>query len=111
MADSLKLSDWKNIPLIKTSGYFDEKVGKALETMVMGLLREKKNTWILDLNDCEVINSPGIAAIFELCIKTKEDFSGEILIVGVKALTRRVFQMAGIFPLAEEFPSLEEIRG
>jgi anti-anti-sigma factor len=111
MSGSLQKLEWKQFFCVKIKGYCDRELGNQLEEAVMAFLTTQGNTWILDLTECEVVNSPAVSAVLELTLRTLEDFSGRIIIVGGNVLTKRVFTMAGIFPLAEEYPTLEEIAG
>jgi len=63
----------------------------------------------MDLTACDVVNSTGVARVFEIVIRTREDFSGQVWCVGLNPLTRRVFQMAGVLPQVDECSQLADI--
>lgn len=108
-ASSIKHLEWKNLPVIEVTGYFDHGLGLQIEDVIVPLLKEGRIHWILDLSHCDVVNSSGISVLLELTMRTIEDFRGRLTIVGMAPLMERVFRMAGVLPQADSAATFDEI--
>lgn len=108
-ASTIKRLDWKGLPLIEVTGYFDQQVGLDLTDLVFKFLKEGHVRWILDLSHCDVVNSNGISQLLEITMRTTEDYRGHLTIVGMAPLMERVFRMAGVLPQAEAAATLQDV--
>ena len=89
-------------------GYFNDVEGKQTHKMVDAQLQRGNRKFIIDFSVCNLINSPGAAWIFDIVQHVIDDFHGRIVVCGADKLRREVFQMCGIFPLAESAQTVEE---
>lgn len=88
-------------------GYFADEAGAALEQAVEELLHAGVLSFVLDFSSCNVISSPGIAALMDITLKITEDFQGKVALCGLDDLQRKVLNMAGIINIAAEGGSRE----
>ncbi len=106
LTGEMNQTEKNGIIILSVTGYFDEKLGLKANSVADGFLRTGKVRFVIDLKDCKVINSPGLAQIVELSEKVVEDFKGRLFLAQPKPIFQRMFKMAGILPQAEEAPDL-----
>jgi anti-anti-sigma regulatory factor len=100
----------EEFPVIKVKGYYSDEAGKKVKSLSNGLLKEKKYQLILDLSECFVINSPGIASIFDVGLKIQDDFKGRMILAGLDQTKASILRAAGILPLFDTADSLAEAK-
>ncbi len=93
---NLEVSPTTSIVNVQLRGYVDQdlvgKVCVALETP----LSQRKNRVIIDLSQCSLINSPGVAGLIDLIMAVQEDHFGKVAFSGLSALINEVFAFAGL---------------
>ncbi|MBF0546797.1 MAG: STAS domain-containing protein [Candidatus Riflebacteria bacterium] len=97
-----------SIPILAVTGYFSEETGKKMDQIVTDLLQKDYKHIIIDFSNCKIVNSPGVAALVEIAMKTVDDFDGKLIIFGIDTLKESVFFMAGIFSLVSLAQTQEE---
>ncbi len=104
----IQAGEQEGIPVFTVNGYFDEGLGKELNTLADAALVKGKTRLIVDLSACPVMNSMGVAQLLELTVRTIEDFAGHLLLVGVCPVVLKVIKLAGVVPQAELVPTLAQ---
>lgn len=89
-----------NCVVMEITGYFAAEAGRKLDEDVDAHLRLGKTAVVLDFTKCDVVSSPGIASLMDICLKVTEDFKGKIAMCGLDPLKSKVFYMAGIVSIA-----------
>ena len=100
MSEEIELKEIEEIPVLQIAGYFNAELGVKVTAMVDTLLQKGKNRIVIDLSQCKVVNSPGLASMIDLSFKVIDDFQGKVVIAGVDQLKINIFTTAGLFPLA-----------
>lgn len=108
MKPTIQPGEQDGFPIFAVHGYFDEELGKELNTLADALLMKGKTCLIIDLTACPVMNSMGVAQLLELTVRVVEDFVGHLLLVGVSSVILRVLKLAGVVPQAELVPTLAQ---
>ena len=88
-------------PVFQIRGYFSQETGEELHDRVAEFLKAGKNRLVIDFELCKAVNSPGVVAVMELALNIAEDHQGRLVIMGIDGIKKSVFQMAGIFPIAD----------
>ncbi|HNV68047.1 MAG TPA: STAS domain-containing protein [Candidatus Ozemobacteraceae bacterium] len=101
MATSIHAVEQSGFPVYSIHGYFDEAIGRELNALADQQLIKGKVCLIVDLTDCPVMNSMGVAQLLELTVRVVEDFAGHLLLVGVNSVVLKVIKLAGVVPQAE----------
>ena len=81
-------------------GYFNDEAGRHLQGGLKPLLKKGANRVLLDFSLCEVINSPGVAALLETAVEVIEDHRGMLVLCGLQETSQDILQMAGLFTYA-----------
>ncbi len=95
-------------PIIRIKGYCNAEAGQEIIKTVEGTLRTGKVRLVMDFSTCDLINSPGIAAIMEVTFRIKDDFRGDIVISGLDPMKESLLRMAGVFPVAQTAKDVPE---
>ena len=61
------------------TGYLDQEGGKQLAALIEVELAKGFLAFILDLSNCPLVNSLGVAALIQVAIRIKQDFAGRLL--------------------------------
>jgi len=72
----IKTQEQNGVVVFVVAGYFEGNAGKQLKAFVDERVRGGKLRFVLDLSECRVINSLGVAAVLEVSASTAE---GEIM--------------------------------
>ena len=92
--------------LVAITGYLNEELGEKLEKELLARIVSGKQRVVIDMSRCDLINSPGVALLFDLCIRITEDFLGWVCFCHLTPLMADVFAMAGVLPIAKQFPDV-----
>ncbi len=103
----IKPEEVSGIPVIRVSGFFNDRAGDQLNAIAQEILRKGKNKIVLDFSATKVINSPGTSLLTELVWVVNDDFKGKILLSGLDKLKLNVFKTVGIIPPAEVVTDIE----
>jgi anti-anti-sigma factor len=95
------------IAVVEITGYFGE-TGATLLLPELNAVLPKLNKVILDFSPCNLISSPGVAAVMEAMVRVNEDFQGTLVLCGLDGVKERLFTMAGIIPIIPSHPTREE---
>lgn len=96
------------IPVVVFNGYMAGEGGARLQEMIEPLLQTGKVKIVIDLKDCKVISSPGIAALIDLVMLINDDFKGKCILAGLDNSKLMFLKMTGVIPLAETASTAEE---
>ncbi len=99
---TLKTSEQGGVLIVEIQGYFAGDAGAALQTLADEQCRAGRLKILLDFSACNVVSSPGVAALMEITLRITEDFQGKTAMCGLDTLKRNVFSMAGITSIAPE---------
>ena len=97
-----------DIFIIRSNGYLDEDGGAVIFKAVQDLLAKGMKSLIINFKDSPVINSQGIAQIIELSEMIVDEREGDLAFVGLSDLSLEVFNMVGLFQMAERFDTEED---
>lgn len=89
------------IAIISATGYFGEEAGKEVREYFLTYSKEGFTNFIIDFSNCEVINSLGLSALFDVTLKISDDLQGKIFFAGMNQLMLGVVSMAGMDDFAE----------
>lgn len=78
-------------------GYFNDEAGRRLQEGLKPLLKKGANRILLDFSLCEIINSPGVAALLETAVEVIEDHRGKMVLCGLQETSQDILKMAGMF--------------
>jgi len=94
--------------IIDCSGYYDEEAGKKIQEALNPFLARGRVLIALNLGRCGTVNSLGIASILDLAMQVIDDFKGKLVVTGLDPLKKSVFEVTGVFPLAEYAGTIDE---
>jgi len=95
-------------PVIFVSGYFDERLVSEISATIDDYLKNGKISIIIDLSKCVAINSLAVGQLQFMAMKIVDDFQGNLIFTKVSPVIMRVFELAGIFPDAKNFPEISQ---
>ena len=105
---TLETSENTGVLIVHIVGYVSmENVGKIHDAVEEFLGRGGRGI-VLDFRECNVINSPGTAAIMNLAMRVTEDFQGNLVVLVLDPVKISVFELAGIFLSARKAGTLED---
>lgn len=81
-----------NVVALKFNGYFDNIMGADLVSKVKSLIKKKNVRVVLDLEDVNVINSQGIAAVLE-ALSLLEENDGGMVFANLSSLIEKMFKL------------------
>ncbi len=96
------------VPIFAFSGYCTAEGGRQAAALVEQVMQAPRRGMVWDFSSCRLINSPGVVALMEVALRVVDDFRCRLVITGVDATQISVFRMAGVFPVADLAPSLED---
>lgn len=101
------LLEFKSLPVISISGYFDDDVGGSVLEISESLLMDGKISQIIDFSECIAINSLGVGKLVSVSMRIIDDFQGRLVLVNLRPIMKDVFEFAMIAPPAEIVPDLQ----
>ena len=108
MSFSFETATERNIFVVRTNGYFDEKGGEAVRKAVEEAFINGCQKFVLNFSGSPVINSPGIAQLLELTEIIVDERKDQLAYVGLNELTMGVFKMVGLLSYGEAFAEESE---
>ena len=105
---TIKESERQEIIILTVTGYYTLETDEVMQERVREAFRRGRVRFVIDFSNCELINSPGVAGLMDLCLRILDDYRGKIVLCELDELKKTVFNMVGIIPLAQEAGSLEE---
>ncbi len=104
----IKTQEQNGVVVFVVAGYFEGNAGKQLKAFVDERVRSGKLRFVLDLSECKVINSLGVAAVLEVSVKVTDDHRGRLVLTGLDVTKTSVFSLAGIIPYLQVAKNLAE---
>ena len=104
----IKTLDQNGVIVFGVGGYFEVNAGKQLRAYVEERVQAGKLRFVLDLTDCKVINSLGVAAVLDIAVKVIDDYRGKLVLSGLDAMKTSVFTLAGIIPYLPAVKTMAE---
>ncbi len=98
---SIKVEEAEPVVSLRVTGYCNETVGREMVTALKAPLKEGKVNVVVDFSKCDLINSQGVSALFDLTISVREDHLGRVIFSGLSPLMIEVFSLSGLLPLVE----------
>ena len=89
-------------------GYWDEMANEPFDQAIADLLQAGKTRIILDLTNCTDFNSQGASGLIDLAVRVREVYSGRLILFGMSITLDKVFEMLGVYSLAEREETLEK---
>jgi len=105
---SVSLEEINGILVATPREYFDDELARVLQEQLKPLIQGGKNRLVLDLAQCPLVSSPGVACLLDLSIRLREDCSGCMVLCGMTPLMFDVFTMVGVIPTAETATNRDE---
>jgi anti-anti-sigma factor len=96
MAFACETGSEKDVFVVRTNGYLDEKGGETVRKAVEEAFLKGFQKFVLNFAGSPVINSPGIAQLLELTEIIVDERKGQLAYVGLNELTMGVFKMVGL---------------
>lgn len=107
-SSTITVSERQDTLILGISGYFTLETGDELQEKAREAFRRGRLRFVFDFSKCELINSPGVAGMMDLCLRILDDFRGKAVICGLDELKNSVFKMVGILPLVEAAETVDE---
>jgi len=104
----VRASHLENVALISVAGYFNEEIGDEVNHVADGFLKKGFSRMILDLSPCQLVNSPGIAALMALTLNLVQEQKGHLILVGCSPIMVKAFTLATIIPRATQADSVQK---
>ena len=104
----LGFTEESGVLIVGISSYFNDQVGEELLRHVETRLQQGIKSVVLDFSGCDVVNSPGVAALFDLAYKVKEEFRGRIAACHASQLVSEVFDAVGLSSVLQMYKSRAE---
>jgi anti-anti-sigma factor len=97
----------KLVVVISIKGRIDTVAASELEKRISETIDSVKNILILNMSEVDYISSTGLRVVLSSAkeIKAKQ---GEILLVGVQGLVKKVFEMSGFSMMFKIFETEED---
>lgn len=105
---TINVTERQEIVVMAIGGYFTMETGDELQERAREAFRRGRLRFVFDFTNCELINSPGVAGMMDLCLRILDDFRGKAVICGLDELKNSVFKMVGILPLVDVAGTLDE---
>lgn len=96
-----KVQEIDGVPVIVFSGYLAKEGGEKLHALADPLLKARKVGIVIDMKDCKVLSSPGIAALMDLLMIITDDYRGKLVLAGLDNSKIMFLKMTGVLPLAQ----------
>ncbi len=104
----INVREESGIPIISIVGYFSEETGSEVESISEEYFRRGQARLILDFTNCKVINSPGASSLLWLVSRVNDEFSGILVMVGLREIQLCILKMAMVIPPAISVGSVAE---
>lgn len=105
---TLETQERAGVLVVGIVGYVSMDSVGEIHDVVEAFLDRGGRGVVLDFGRCNVINSPGIAAIMTLSMRVTEDYQGRLIVLVNDPVKISVFELAGIFMSAHRASSLDE---
>ena len=102
-----KLEKVSGFPVIKPQGYLNEQAGIKLKEIIDDLFKQGDLFMVMDLCDCDLINSLGVAAILDASLRVNEDFQGGFVLSSLKPLMVEILDLACVTDTTEVFENTQ----
>ncbi len=83
-------------------GYLEDSGGSKLKEHVHASLDSGISLFAMDFSGIELISSPGVAALLDVCGMVVDDFAGQIAVWGLDKHHSAVLEMSGFFFMAHQ---------
>lgn len=93
--------------IIAPSGRIDSATSTAFDRHLSAVIERGDNNLIIDLSNLEYISSTGLSAFLSAAKKIRSS-GGRMVLSGLNARIRLVFEMSGFLMLFQIFPNTEE---
>jgi anti-anti-sigma regulatory factor len=97
--------------LLKLQGYLEDTGGSKLKAHVQASLDAGICAFALDFSSIELISSPGVAALLDICGMIVDDFAGQMAVWGLDKHHSTVLEMSGFFFMAHQVAGEAEAVG
>jgi anti-sigma B factor antagonist len=97
------------VPLVTLKGELDVAVAPMVRERLSGLIAGRPEGLILDITDISFMDSSGLN-LFIVAFKSLREHEGRLAIVADKALTLRLFEIAGLSSMLNVVATREDAR-
>lgn len=104
----LEIQMLQNVPVFVPPSYFDDKVGAQVKQAAAELFQKGHSRFIVDLRQCKIINSRGLASMLDLAMKCTDDYRGKLVVTGIDQTKQNLFELIGLDTIITPAPTLEE---
>ncbi len=98
----------EDVPVLRVKGYYEKPAGQRVNEIAEKLCQEGRTTLIIDFSLCDVLSSPGVAAIVELAVDLADNHDGTLILCGLDKLKEKVLGLVGMQTMARICPTLAE---
>lgn len=99
---SLTVESKGHYELLGLKGYLEDTGGNSLKEHVNSSLHAGISMYAMDFSAIELISSPGVAALLDVCGSVVDDFAGQIAVWGLDKHHSAVLEMSGFFFMAHQ---------
>jgi len=92
----VETTDVAGIQIIAVKGELDMATAPALEAVISGCLADAHGTILVNLTDCDFMDSTGIALIVRTWQMARSDGDRTVAVCCAKAQVERVLQISGV---------------
>ncbi|MCB1167072.1 MAG: STAS domain-containing protein [Leptospiraceae bacterium] len=96
-----------SIRVVKLTGRITNSNSQDFNRKFYKLLESTGQSMIFDLTDLDYINSTGVAILFSIHYRAREN-GGRLIIGGIHSFLRKVFGLMDLPPELKLYPTLEE---
>jgi len=94
--------------LLQLKGYLEDSGGSSLKGHVQSRLEAGICQFAFDFAAVELISSPGVAALLDICGMVVDDFAGQVAAWGLDHHHSTVLEMSGFFFMAHQVADAAE---
>jgi anti-anti-sigma regulatory factor len=89
----------QNVPVLAAPSYFDDKIGAQVIQQAADLFQKGHTSFIVDLQNCKIVNSRGLSALLDLAMRCTDDYRGRLAIVNTDLAKKNLFDLIGLTTL------------
>lgn len=104
----VKMGIIDSIPVISAIGYFEKLAGAKVKEEAERLMQGGNVHLVLDLSQCSVLASPGVAVLIEISIAAIDTYGGKLIVCGLDKLKERVLRMVLLQDTSDLVPTVAE---
>lgn len=98
----------ENVCLVDLNGYLSNGLFETLVPLIEDKLKQGHKSFVFDMTNVSMLESPAVACILTLTEKIVDDFQGYLVYSGLSEMHVKILEMVGVFLYANSCKSKEE---